>query len=145
MRKTKPQPFKFTVTASNSEVKITSETDKNYKRVRGVLLTVTDEAALKKSTFSKFNVNDQELLPEGFEPKLIYSGYDCPPDNIFYSLDIDAPAEGSPVAITYTDGGTASAYPYTGVVYLLLKNPAPNATPGTAKKNFYSDTGGIDG
>jgi hypothetical protein len=127
MRKIKPQPFKFTVSGSGAEVKIASETDKNYKRVKGVLITVTDEAALKKAVFSKFNVNDQELLPEGFEPKVIYTGYDCPSDSRFYTSGIDAAAEGSSVAITYTDGGSASAYPYTGVVYLLLKNPDPLA------------------
>lgn len=97
--------------------------DRNYKRCKGVLITITDETGLKNTTFSEFSLNGQAIFDDGFEPLLIYSTKDVQPDERMFTLGIDEPAQGKKCKFKYVDGAGAAAYPYQAVVYLLLTDP----------------------
>lgn len=124
LRKIKYQLVPLTITAASQSVSTSAvTTDRNYKRVKGIALNVSDAAAAEEGTFDKFEINSREIYPAGFETKLISCGQDVPP-NDRYDKEVDEAAENSTVNITYTDGNAVgTAFPYTINVYLLLENP----------------------
>lgn len=123
LRNIKYQVIKLVVAAAGDVVNTQGvTTDRNYKFVKGIQITSTDNTALERSTFDKFEIDSQEIYPTDYDAQLIKSGNEVNPNQRF-DLDIDEPAENSTVNITYRDGGTAGAYPYTAKVILKLTNP----------------------
>jgi len=123
LRNIKYQVIKLVVPAANAIVSTQDvTTDRNYKFVKGIQITTPESVALERSTFDKFEIDSQEIYPTDFDAQLIKSGNEVNPNQRF-DLDIDEPAENSTVNITYRDGGTATAYPYTAKVILKLTNP----------------------
>lgn len=127
-RPIKYQIIKLVITAAGS-FPINAETDKAYRKVTGVQFNSTDSNALKDAVFSKFEIDSNELFPDGFEVKLIQTGLDLSPNERFYK--VDEKAEGSTVAGSYKDAGNASAYPYNAYIYLRLENRVDDAKAGT--------------
>lgn len=124
LRKIKYQLVTLTVTAASTTVSTSSvTTDRNYKRVKGIALNVSDAAAAEAGIFDKFEINSREIYPQGFETKLVSCGQDVPPNERF-DKDVDEVAENSTVNISYTDGNAVgTAFPYSVSIYLLLENP----------------------
>lgn len=119
----KYQRISLLVSAAGAEVSTQNvDTDKSYKRVRGIQMTSTDATAIDGGTFKKFEIDNKEVYPEGFETKLITCGVDVAPNDRF-DRDIDERAEGTKVNITYKDGSVAgTVYPYNVSIYLYLTN-----------------------
>ncbi|TAL55244.1 MAG: hypothetical protein EPN86_03440 [Nanoarchaeota archaeon] len=118
-RPIKYQIIKLSVTGAGS-FPISAETDKAYKKVTGIQFNSTDSNALKDTVFSKFEIDSNEIFPDGFEVKLIQTGLEVTPNERFYK--VDERAEGSTVAGSYKDAGNAAAYPYNAYIYLRLEN-----------------------
>jgi hypothetical protein len=107
--------------AAAGDYPINAEADKTYGKITGIQFTTTDEAALKDAVFKKFDIDSNDIFPEGFEVKLIKSGEDLKPNERWE--DLDERADGSTIAGMFTDAGNAAAYPYNARIYLRLANP----------------------
>lgn len=106
------------LTASTNDV----TTDKLYKKVKGIQVTVSSAIAIEATSFDKFQINSQEIYPTGFEVKLISCNSGVPPNERF-DIDVDEPGAGATVDITVKDNSVAATvYPYTVNVYLRLEN-----------------------
>lgn len=121
-RPIKYQLIQLAVPGIAGSITIQTNTDKLYKRVTGIHVTSSDANGLTNSTFDKFEIDGQEIYPEGFEAKLINTGQEVNPNEKF-DYDINERAEESVVNIGYTDGGSAAGA-YTLNVYLRLENPS---------------------
>lgn len=113
----KYQPLIYKVNTPGQQVSIDAETDKLYKRVIGLYASVGDSDAVNTSTIA-LSINSKEIFPTGFEIKMITTGQEVSPNDRYF--DLDEPAAGTKVTGTYTDGATASAYPYQFIIYLKL-------------------------
>jgi hypothetical protein len=147
--KFKLQPIQLGNIASGVTISKSVDTDRNYKRVAGLLITVTDETGLKGSTFSEFVINGQSIFEDGFEPKLIYATTDVAPDIRFFTLGINEKALGNKCRFKYVDGTLAAAYPYQATLYLLLTDPVDEkvmqaAPPDAKDKRAVKDTGSLE-
>jgi hypothetical protein len=120
--------------ATNVISAVNVTTDKLYQRVTGIYATCSDATGMNNSTFDKFDIDNQEIYPTGFEAKLISTGQEVPPNDKF-DHDINERANQSAVAITYRDGGAGTAYPYTVNFYLRLENP--NEERAMMKNRFF--------
>jgi hypothetical protein len=121
MNAIKYQIFKVTVTSAGATVNINFNTDKLYKKITGVLITVPYLMSfLNKSTLI-LSVNDQEIFPDEFEVKLITCDSYVPTNERFYKLEEEA--DGSTVKGRFKDGGAMNgiSYPYTANLYLKLE------------------------
>lgn len=102
-------------------------TDKLYHRVTGIHATCSDVAGFTNSNFQKFEIDKQEIYPQGFEAKLIATGQEVNPNDKF-DQDINERANESAIDITYKDGSAVGVvYPYTVNVYLRLENTADDS------------------
>lgn len=119
-RPIKYQIIKLTITGAGN-FPISAETDKAYKKVTGLQYSGTDTAALKDAVFTKFEIDSNEIFPDGFEVKLIQTGQEVSPNKRFYD-DIEERADGSTVSGSFQDAGNATAYPYNARIYLRLEN-----------------------
>ena len=98
-------------------------TDRNYKKVVGILALTADPAAMKALEFEKFEINGQEIYPQGYDAYIISCGDGVAPNDRF-DKEIDEPAENSSVNVSIKDGSVAGqGYPYTVKIVLMLKNP----------------------
>ena len=122
-RPIKYQLLKLAITGAGS-FPINAEADKAYKKITGILYSSTDTNALKDSVFTKFEIDNNEIFPDGFEVKMIQTGQEVPPDERYYPLD--ERGDGSTIAGTFKDAGNAAAYPYNVYIYLRLENPVDN-------------------
>jgi hypothetical protein len=121
MKKLKYQLVRIAITASGIEVPVEFNTEKGYAMVTGVTTNSSDRNAYLGCYFNRFEINNREIFPEGYEVKMITTGIDVPADDRFYSKIME-PADGTKVSIKYKDGGNANAYPYTATIYLRLEN-----------------------
>ncbi len=120
MKKLKYQLVKIVVPAAGNEIPVEINTEKGYQSVTGISANATDKNAYLGSLFSKFEINNKEIFPDGFEVKMITTGIDVSPEERFYK--ITEPADGTKVVIKYKDGGNAAVYPYKATIYLKLEN-----------------------
>ena len=122
-RPIKYQILKLVITAAGN-FPIIAEADKAYKRIAGIHFSSSDTNALKDSVFTKFEIDNNEIFPDGFEVKMIRTGEEVSPNDRFYSLN--ERADGSTIVANYRDAGNAAAYPYNVYIYLRLENPVDN-------------------
>ena len=119
-RPRKYQIIRLTINAAG-DFPINAEADKAYKKITGIQLTTSNVDALKDSTFKKFEIDNNDIFPDGFEAKMLVSGQDLKPGDRWEELN--ERADGCTIAGTYTDAGNAGAYPYNARIYLKLENP----------------------
>ncbi len=122
-RPIKYQLLKLAITGAGA-FPINAEADKAYKRITGINYSTTDTNALKDSVFTKFEIDSNEIFPDGFEVKMIQTGQEVPPNDRYYPLN--ERAEGSTIVGSFKDAGNAAAYPYNVYIYLRLENPVDN-------------------
>ena len=116
----KYQVIKLTVPSVGAVASVTTNTDKLYKRIVGILLTLPYQLLFSDSSTFNMLVNDKEIFPDTLEAKVIHSDSYIPVNDRFYILD--EPADGSTVRIKYRDGAMAGVvYPYVVNVYLKLQ------------------------
>jgi hypothetical protein len=121
MNAIKYQIVKINVPSAGAMVNINFNSDKLYKKITGILVTVPYVMSfLNKSTLS-LSINDQEVFPDDFEVKLITCDSYVPTNERFYKLEEDA--DGSTVKGKFKDGGAMNGitYPYTAYLYLKLE------------------------
>jgi hypothetical protein len=119
-RPIKYQLIKLQITGAG-DFPISAEADKTYGRITGIQITSTDTAALKDAVFKRFEIDSNDIFPEGFETKLLVTGDGVSPNERFY--DLNERADGSTITGTFTDAGNAGAYPYNARIYFKLENP----------------------
>ncbi len=125
-RAIKYQPIPLVITGAGLSATTNAfTTDKNYKTVSGIKARTNEiiKLALCGLTFTKFEINSQEIYAEGMDVEDISSDTGVAPNERF-DKEVDEPAEGSTVNITITDGSVAGqVYPYTVKILLKLTNP----------------------
>ena len=120
MNQIKYQIIKVQVSKAGAIKKFYADTDKQYKRITGIFLSLPYEESLFGSTFS-LKVADKEIFPEDFEVKMLSCGNQVSPNDRFYE-SIDEEANGSRIEGKYTDGANEDAeYPYEMNIYLRLE------------------------
>lgn len=120
-RPIKYQLIKLSITTGGTSYPINAEADKSYKRITGIHFSTSDINALKDAVFTKFEIDNNEIFPDGYEVKMIQTGQEVPPDERFYPLD--ERGDGATIVGTFKDANHASAYPYNAYLYLRLENP----------------------
>lgn len=125
MKLTKYQLIRVKVNTPGETVKFSAETDKLYKQVQGIYVSLPKDDSHFGSTL-ELRIAEQEIFPEGFESKLLATSQHTPPGDRFAMFDTDevVDASGSYVEGRFTDGGytTGITFPYTMNIYLKLKN-----------------------
>jgi len=117
----KYQVIKLTVANAGATVTVTTNSDKLYKRITGVMATVPYQVTFADSSLLNLVVNDKEIFPDNFEMKVIHCDSYIPVNQRFYSLD--EVADGSTVKVRYTDGAAQGVtYPYFFNLYLKLED-----------------------
>lgn len=119
-RPNKYQLLKLIITGAGT-FPINAEADKAYKRITGIQYSSGDTNSLKDAVFTKFEIDNNEIFPDGFEVKMIQTGQEVPPNDRFYPLN--ERGEGSTIVGVFKDVGNAVAYPYNVYIYLRLENP----------------------
>ncbi len=117
----KYQLLKIKVAENGSSIKFSADTDKKYKSVQGIFASLPDTGNALFGSTLELKIADKEIFPEGFEVKMLSCGNSVSPNDRFYD-NINEEAEGSRIEGRYIDGGNSSVYPYTAIIYLLLKD-----------------------
>src|ERR1700746_2739631 len=94
-RPIKYQLIKLQITGAG-DFPISAESDKTYKKITGIQLTTTDIDSLKDAVFSRFEIDSNDIYPDGWETKLLVSGDGVTPNDRFY--DLDERADGSTIS-----------------------------------------------
>ena len=116
----KYQIVRVTIPAAGEMVNINANTDKLYKKITGILVTVPHMVSFLNRSTLNLLLNDKELFPDDFEVKLITCDSYVPTNERFYLLD--EIADGSTVKGKFKDGADAGVvYPYTANIYLKLE------------------------
>ena len=99
------------------------QTDKNYGKLTGVQYISQDSAAVKGTTFQKFNIRTVELFPAGHPVTELttgnISGPEVGPDERYHKMDMKV--NQADIEITVSDGGNAGGA-YTAYVILRLED-----------------------
>src|ERR1051326_2577633 len=85
-RPIKYQILKLVITGAGS-YPINAESDKSYRKISGIHFSIADSNALKDSVFSKMEIDNNEIFPDGFEVKMITTGLELTPNDRYYKLD----------------------------------------------------------
>jgi len=129
MKLTKYQLIKIKVGIAGETVKFSADTDKLYERIDAMFVSLPNDDSHFGSTL-ELRIADQEILPEGFETKLLACNQSTSPNERFFHFDHDEniEAKGSHIEGRYTDGGfvTGITFPYQAIIYLKLKNGNEN-------------------
>jgi len=117
----KYQIIKIVVPIAEALVSVTVNSDKLYKRISGLLITMPFDIPASDKSQCSIIINDNEIFPENFEVKLLVSDLAIPVNERFYG--IEEQAEGSTVKIKFKDGGAVgTVYPYQASLYLKLED-----------------------
>jgi hypothetical protein len=132
MKLTKYQLIKIKVGVAGETVKFTADTDKMYERIDGMFVSLPKDDSHFGSTL-ELRIADQEILPEGFETKLLACNQSTSPNERYFMFDKDEAIEahGSHIEGRFTDGGFTNGitFPYQAIIYLKLKNGKPEDVP----------------
>lgn len=120
-KQVKYQIIRVTVPSAGATVNINVSTDKLYRKVTGILVTVPYAMTFLNKSTLYLSINDQEIFPDEFEVKLVTCDAFVPTNERFYRLD--ETADGSTVKGRYKDGGAMNGitYPYEANLYLKLE------------------------
>jgi hypothetical protein len=121
MNAIKYQILKVTVPTNDVTVNINVNSDKLYKKITGILVSVPYAMSFLSKSTLMLSINDQEIFPDDFEVKLITCDSYVPTNERFYKLE--EVADGSTVKGRFKDGGEMDGmvYPYTVNIYLKLE------------------------
>ena len=133
------------VAAGGDRITFSLVTDKKFKRIKGIYVSVPEEGKTVGSTLGLI-VGQEVIFENGHEIRLLSAGPMVAPNQKFFLFDNMVAAEGNEARMTYTDGagnpylynngmgdtneaygGAVAnpfgvAYPYTVRVYLWLTN-----------------------
>jgi len=112
--KKKLQIIKVNVSSSGQRVRIDTESDTHFDKLKGVFATVSESHAEEQSTL-KLLVDDEEILPDDFEVSLINPTTSISYKDVVYPFD--EKGLGNKITGEYIDGGNAAHYPYEVKIY----------------------------
>jgi hypothetical protein len=118
MKEIRYQLVKINVPERGTRVRFSADTDKMYKQITGLYVSVPDEV-LHGSTI-ELKISDKEIFPEDFEVKMISSSLNVSPNERFYDK-IQEEASGNRIEGRYNDSSKAISYPYTALLYVRLE------------------------
>lgn len=104
---------------ANQNVKAEFELDKNITRITGILLTSDREEMLYHRGTQKIEINNEEIVPEKYESKLLQSGLNVSPNERFYKINNNATGNRL-LKVDYNDSddGRTGFTPYRISIYL---------------------------
>ena len=94
--------FDIIVKDARAQVKAEFELDKNITRITGLLLTSDKEEQLYHRGSQKIEINNEEIVPERYESKLLQSGLNVSPNERYYKINNTATGNRL-LKIDYTD------------------------------------------
>jgi hypothetical protein len=108
------------VTAQNKTFSVTYELDKTVAFIKGFQLTSDKDAILYSRGTIKIEVNKQEVVPEGYEAKQLYSSPNVAVNERFFIRGGRVPVGNGQVKFEYTDTQDSSVQfePYRIRLYL---------------------------
>lgn len=111
--------FDLSVKQANQNVKQEFELDKNITRITGILLTSDREEMLYHRGTQKIEINNEEIVPERYESKLLQSGLNISPNDRYYKINNNATGNRL-LKVDYTDSddGRTSFTPYRVSIYV---------------------------
>ena len=129
MKNHKFQQLRINVSAPGDAIRFNAQTDKQYSRIRGIYVSLPEDRLVPGSLLG-LKVNNQEVLEDQHEVKLLTSGNQVAPNQKFFFFEEHLDAAGSAVEGRFTDGqpvisqggGQAYGYPYEAKIYLWLSN-----------------------
>lgn len=122
MKNHKFQLIRIDVTSALASVRYTGETDKRYKRVRGVFVALPSPLLEYGSTLS-FKVGGTDIFDEDHDVRLITAGLGVAPNHKFFFLEEFIEAGGAAFEGKFRDAGlVGTTYPYEAKVFLWLVN-----------------------
>lgn len=111
--------FDIDITEENKRFSETFELDKNVTAVVGLLLTSDKEDIMYFRGSQKITINSEEIVPEGYESRLLMTGLNVPPNKRFYETCPIDPGNGK-VSIEYQDNPDGRTWFETHRVSLYL-------------------------
>lgn len=111
--------FDIIVKEARANVKEQFELDKNVTRITGILLTSDREDLLYHRGSQKIEINNEEIVPERYESKLLISGMNVSPNERFYKINNTATGNRI-LKVDYTDAddGRSSFSIYRVSIYV---------------------------
>ncbi|MCC7302789.1 MAG: hypothetical protein IT233_09115 [Bacteroidia bacterium] len=119
MIKTVYKRFDLRVTQANKTFSQSFELDKNYMKVKGLMLTSDRRDLLFFRGSQRLEINKDELFPEDYLSELLMSGINVPVNQRYYDLNIDTGNKIVKVDFKDADAFGALFAPYT--VSIILK------------------------
>lgn len=115
--------FDIIVKEARANVKEQFELDKNVTRITGILLTSDREDLLYHRGSQKIEINNEEIVPERYESKLLISGMNVSPNERFYKINNTATGNRI-LKVDYTDAddGRSSFSIYRVSIYVECEN-----------------------
>ena len=101
--------FDIIVSEAKLTVKEQFELDKNVTRITGLLLTSDREDLLYHRGSQKIEINNEEIVPEKYESKLLLSGMNVSPNERFYKINNTATGNRL-LKMEYTDTDDGRSY-----------------------------------
>ena len=123
MKYHKFQQIVVRLTQPNIGVRFSLETDKQYSTVRGLFISMKNDAAAF-GTCIGMKVNNQEIFDDLHEIRLLTCGNQVAPNKKFFLFEEKIDAGGSTIEGKLTDGGTLneSFFPIDVKIYFWLTN-----------------------
>lgn len=122
MKNHKFQLIRIGVPASGASVRFTGETDKTYRRIRGIFVALP-EPILEYGSSMSFKVGGIDVFDEDHDIRLLTCGQGVAPNQKFFLFEEFLEAGGNAFEGRYRDAGIAGAtYPYEAKVFLWLVN-----------------------
>ena len=118
---TKYQKISLTI-AANATLEVNTETKREFERVESIKVECSNSTDINTAIFNDFQINNEEVFPEGFELKILQTGVDLPVNDRFFAIDKRSDASfaaGSKIKIKITAGAVGATY----TIYLKLVNP----------------------
>lgn len=115
----KYQLVKIKVKSAKDNIKFSADTDKKYKKITGLFVSVPTDNEIAQSSL-ELKIANEEIFPEDFEIKFLSCGENVAPNERFYTK-LECEAQGSRIDGKYIDGGKSKEYPYTAILYLKLE------------------------
>ena len=124
MKAIKYQIIKVTINNPIEAVNINVNSDRLYKKITGILVTVPYYLSFLSQTTLSLSINDKEVFPDEFEIKLLTCEPSVSTNERFYTLDEEA--AGSTIKGKFKDGGPINGvpFPYIANIYLRLEDKA---------------------
>lgn len=124
MQEQRFQIIEFEVAKKDDVLKVLSnnDLDKLYKKLHAVGIEInTSEIALRNSKLG-LTVGNIELTNEYFPAGKFYGNFGVEPNKRYFFPEYPIEAKGNRAEIVFTDGGNATAYPYSVKMIFWLKN-----------------------